>query len=157
MVERLAVDVLHRDEIDSVHIVDVVNGDDIRVVQCRSSLRLEHETAPALRIGYGFGRQDFDCHGAVEVCVPGLVHNSHTALANLRVDAVVAQGSADHRSIIVQLGRPVGAQAQMRLATISVISSAGGPPSAHVTSAAFTTSLISSADFVRFTASNSPT
>jgi hypothetical protein len=50
MLERRALEILHRDERFSVLLADVVNGADIGMVEGRGSLRLTLETAQCQRI-----------------------------------------------------------------------------------------------------------
>ena len=57
MGKRLAVDVLHRDEIDAVDSVDIVNGDDVWVVECGGGPGFMREAARAFCVGDGMHRQ----------------------------------------------------------------------------------------------------
>ena len=57
LIERLALDELHRDEVDAVFAADVVDGDDAGMVQRRGGLRFLDEAAAAGGIGGRFGRQ----------------------------------------------------------------------------------------------------
>src|SRR5688572_24678981 len=43
-VQRLALDVFHRNEIDVIGASDVVDRDDVRMIQCRCGFRLENES-----------------------------------------------------------------------------------------------------------------
>ena len=67
-----------------------MDGNDIRMVQRRSSFGLLHEAALAVRIGHLFGRQKFDGDEAVQARVPCFIHHTHATLADLFEQLVVA-------------------------------------------------------------------
>ena len=96
-VERLALHVLHHDEVEAVGLGDVVDGDDVGVVERRGRLGLLHETPLALRVGHLVGGEDLDGDEAVEVGVAGLVDDAHAAFAELLEDVEVQHTPADHR------------------------------------------------------------
>ena len=54
-IEALAPDVLHHDEIVAVRRLDLVNGDDVWMIECRGGLRLLHEAAAAILVGEAVG------------------------------------------------------------------------------------------------------
>jgi len=93
---KSAVDVLHRDEVDAVHVVDIVYGDDVRVVERRGGSRFVHEAPPALGIGNGVRRQHLDCNDAVQMRVAGLVHDAHAALAQFFEHGIMRKRSASY-------------------------------------------------------------
>jgi hypothetical protein len=95
-IERRAVDILHHHEVDAIERVNLVDGDDIRVIQSRSGLGLLHEAALAVRIGHLFGRQEFDGDEAVQARVPRFVHHTHATLADLFEQLVVAECPVRH-------------------------------------------------------------
>ena len=88
-IEPRAVHQLHRDERRPVVLVDVVDGDDVRVVEGRGGARFLDEPAVAIGIGRRFGRQHLDRDRAPEPGVVGGVNNAHAAAADLGVDAIV--------------------------------------------------------------------
>ena len=96
LVQRLARDVLHGDEVEAVIAGDIVNGDDVGVIQRRGRFCLLHEAPLALSVRDFLRRQDFDGDKAIEVRVPGFVNHAHPALAQFLDDLVVRNGPSDH-------------------------------------------------------------
>src|SRR5581483_9300758 len=96
LIEGLAGDELHGNEIRAVRRADVVNVDDVGVIQGRRGLGFLHEAALAFGAGGSVGAQDFDGDGTVEMSVEGAIHHSHAAFTELCFNPVVAQKLADH-------------------------------------------------------------
>jgi hypothetical protein len=96
VLQRCAVEKLHRNEMLTVLLAYVVNGADVRMIQCRSRLRFASEAFQGARIVEHFRRQEFQAHGAVEPCVLSFVDNTHTAATELFDDAIVRDGLANH-------------------------------------------------------------
>ena len=96
LVERLAGDALHRNEVNALGLADVVYGDDVGMVQRRSRLRFLHEALFAFGVSDLLRGQDFDGDKAVKVSVTGFVDDTHPALTKFFEDAVVRDGSPDH-------------------------------------------------------------
>ena len=67
------------------------NGDDVRVIQGRSGLRLLHETAFTFRIGKFVGGENLDCYDAVEAGIARLPYFAHAARADRRDDFIRAE------------------------------------------------------------------
>ena len=67
-----AVDVLHDDEVDAVVRIDVVDGDDVRVVERAREPGLLDEAPLSIRVGDSVGGKDLDGHRAIEVGVAAL-------------------------------------------------------------------------------------
>src|SRR5262245_18804959 len=87
MAERHAIDKLHHDEVAVVCGVDVVDGDDVRVVQRRRRARFLGEAALSLRASWT-GLQDFDRDFAPKAFVLRLVDDAHTAVSKFATDDV---------------------------------------------------------------------
>ena len=81
LVEGLALDVLHGNEVHAVGGVDVVKVEDVRVVEGRSRLGLLHKASLALGMGDGLSRQHLDGHRPVEMGVTGFINNPHAPFA----------------------------------------------------------------------------
>ena len=96
VLQRQAVEELHDDEGAAVFLADVVDGADVGMVQRRRSLRLAPEALQSLRVlGHVFG-QELERDETVEPGVLGLVHDAHSAAAQLANDAVVGNSCVDH-------------------------------------------------------------
>ena len=89
VLQRLAVEKLHRDELLAVLLADVVNGADVRVIQRRSRLRFAAEAFQRSGIVEHFVGQEFQRHRAMESRVLGLVNDTHPTTTELLEDAVV--------------------------------------------------------------------
>jgi hypothetical protein len=88
-VERCALDELHCDEGGAGVLVDVVDGDDVRVIESGGGTRLLDEPTASIGVGRCLGRQHFDRHRSPEPAVDRAVHHAHAAAANLSFDAIV--------------------------------------------------------------------
>ena len=89
LVEREAVDQLHRDEGRARLVADLVDRDDIRVVQRRGRPRFQHEPPVSLLIAGRFRFEHLQRDRTPEPRVDGAVDNPHPAAADLTLDAVV--------------------------------------------------------------------
>src|SRR6202044_800442 len=84
------------DEGLAVVLANVVNGTDIRMIQCRSATRLALETFEGLMVaGHIFG-QEFQCDVTMEACILGFIDDAHTSTAQFFEHAVVGKGLAKH-------------------------------------------------------------
>jgi hypothetical protein len=95
LVERLAGDELHGNEIRAFGRADVVNVDDIGVI--RAEAALASCTKRCLRSGLVASAQDLDGDEPVKMGIEGPVHNAHAALTELCFNPVMAKSLADHR------------------------------------------------------------
>ena len=95
LIERLAGDVLHDDEVGPALRRDVVDHDDVRVVQGARRLGFLHEPRLARRVGHALRRQHLDGYEAIQVGVAGFVHHTHAAFAELLRYLVVQQSLAE--------------------------------------------------------------
>ena len=95
LVERLSGDILHGDEVHAVGLVNVVDGDDVRVIEGRGSLGLLKESPFPVRVGDLLGGKDLDGYETVQVRVAGLGDHTHPAFAELLNDPVVRERLPD--------------------------------------------------------------
>ena len=91
LLQRVAVDVLHRDVVDAVLLAGVVDRHDVRVVELRGALGLAQEVLQRLRILLQRVGQHLERDDAVEHGVLGLVDDAHAAAAELAEDLVAAR------------------------------------------------------------------
>jgi hypothetical protein len=82
-VERLALHVLHGDEVDALGLIDVVDGDDVGMIQRRSCSGLLNKPPPAVGISHALWGQHFERHHAAELGVFGLVDHTHAPAPQL--------------------------------------------------------------------------
>ena len=96
MLQRDAIEKLHRDEGAAFFFADVVNRADVGMVQRRCGFRFAPESFQRLTIvGQLFG-QELKSNEAVKPYVLGLIDHSHPAAAQLLDDAVVRDGLPNH-------------------------------------------------------------
>src|SRR4029077_7747851 len=96
MFQRHAIEVLHDDERLAVLVTDVVDGADIRMVECRCSSRFTAESLERLPVLRHILRKEFQCDEAVKASVLGLVYDSHASAAELFDDAVMRDNLTSH-------------------------------------------------------------
>ncbi len=87
--EGHAIEEFHGDECFALLLTDVVDGADIRVIQCGGGLRFALETRQSLGILGNFVRQKFQSDEAMEARVFRFVDDSHSAAAQFFHNAVV--------------------------------------------------------------------
>ena len=90
--QRLAVDVLHRDEQPARVVADLVDAHHVRVLEARHRLRLAQQPR-AIALAVDLLAHDLDRDRSAELGVLAGVHDAHPALAEPRPDREVA----DHR------------------------------------------------------------
>ena len=96
VLERLAFQQFHGDEVASAVLADLVDGADIGVVQGGGGAGFALKTVECQGIFFRLGRQELERDMAAQVDVLGLVHHAHSSAAQLREDTVVRDGLADH-------------------------------------------------------------
>jgi len=89
LLECLAVDELHHDEVSPIVLVDLVDGDDVRMIQRRRSFGFVNEPLLARLVCQLLGTQDFDANETIEPQIAGLIDNTHSAFAELGDDLVM--------------------------------------------------------------------
>src|SRR5713101_6336180 len=98
--EGLPLQQFHGDEGSSLGLVNLVDGADVRMIQCRGSLGFALKTAECLRVfGYVIG-QELESNKPAEFYVLSLVNHTHPTATQLYNDAVVRNGLADQRKRI---------------------------------------------------------
>ena len=96
VVQRLALEQLHRDEALPLDLVDRVDGADVRMVERGGGPRLALEARLGIAVARPLGREKLERHGAPELQVLGAVDDAHAAGPELLDDLVVQDGAADH-------------------------------------------------------------
>jgi hypothetical protein len=92
--EGLALDVLHRDEVEAVGLVHRVDGDDVGVIQHRGEAGFLTEALARVGVlAQRRERKDLEGDRTAELQVGGAVDLAHAALAELRLDAVMREGA----------------------------------------------------------------
>jgi hypothetical protein len=82
--ERLAFEILHYQEIDSVLVPDIVEGTNMRVVQIRNGLRLAFEPNTQIGILGQMLWQDLDRNRALQAAIAGAVDFAHSTGSDRR-------------------------------------------------------------------------
>src|SRR6266478_6282515 len=100
VLQGFAVEELHRDELLTVLLTNVINCADVRVVQCRCGLRFATKAFQSSGIVKHFWRQELQRHGSMKPRVFRFVNNAHPAAAELLDDAVMRNGLSDQRGEI---------------------------------------------------------
>ena len=123
--ERVAVDELEDERGRAVHVLEAIDGTDVRMIQRRQQARLAVEAGAPLGIGREEARKDLDRDIAPELRVARAVHLAHAAHAEPREHFVVREAVPDQqrgRGRLGQRGRrdetsrePVGSQQRLHL------------------------------------------
>ena len=92
--ERLAVEILHDEELEAVLLADVVERADVGMVQPRDGSGLALEALSSLGLFGGFRRQDLDGHDASDACVVRTIDLAHPSTAEEGDDLVRSQAGA---------------------------------------------------------------
>ncbi len=96
LLQRLALDQLHDQEVDAVRLLHLVDAGDVGMVQGGQNLGLALEAGEALRILRERLRQHLDRHPPAQLRVLGLEDLAHPALAELAGDLELKERRADH-------------------------------------------------------------
>src|SRR5262249_17480268 len=94
--ERLAVEIFHHDKRPSFVLADIVNGADLRMIQGRSSSRLDSKSLERLRIFSIPLRQNLHRHWPAQPDILALVDHAHAASAEMLENPVVRNRLTDH-------------------------------------------------------------
>src|SRR4030095_16658749 len=92
--ERLTIDELHRDEIYSVRLADLVNMRNVLVIERGCCFGFLHEPAHAFSIRSGVRWKYFQRNLAIELCVLCEINFTHSAPAEKREQFVTAEPCA---------------------------------------------------------------
>jgi len=84
---RHAFDKLHRDEVSTFTLTNLVYVRDVQVIERRRRLRLADETLHPVVIGSNIRGQDLQRDFAIEFCVLREIHLTHSARADFRHDS----------------------------------------------------------------------
>src|SRR5713101_7022902 len=87
--QRLPLQQFHGDEGSSLGLVNLVDGADVRMIQCRSRLGFALETAEGLRVVSEFVGQELQGDVATKLEVFGLIHHTHAPASDLAEYAVM--------------------------------------------------------------------
>jgi len=98
VLQRGAVQKLHRDEGLSLVLPNLVNSANIGVVQSRGRACFAAKALKSARILGKLRREKLERHEPAQFQVFGFVDNAHPPAAQLLDDAVVRDGLADHRA-----------------------------------------------------------
>ena len=96
VLQRLAVEELHRDERLALGLVDVVHRADVRVVERRGRARFALEALERTGLARQFVGQELQGDRAIEPHVLGLVDDAHAATAEAFRDLVMGDPLTDH-------------------------------------------------------------
>jgi hypothetical protein len=105
-IERRAFHELHCDEGDAVRFVDLVDGDDVRVVERGGRARLAHETGVAIGVGRRRGVQHLDSDRSTEPQIGRPVHDAHAAAADLVLELIVRDDPRHRKGDYIGAPRP---------------------------------------------------
>ncbi len=94
VLERLAFEMLHDDEVSPVLLANLVNGADVRMIQRGSSPGLALKSLEGVRIACEFFGQKLQGHVAAEARILSLVDHTHASAAELFDDFVMGDDLA---------------------------------------------------------------
>ena len=95
--EVRALDIAHRDEQDAVDLAGLVDGQDVGVVDGCRHLRLALESGAVIEVVRQGGRQDLECHAALESALLRAIHDAHATTTDDGLDAIGPEVGADAR------------------------------------------------------------
>ena len=111
-IQTTAGDKLHREERNAALLVDLVNADDMIVLDRCHRLRFPAEALARRRAGGERRQHRLDRHGAVQLWILALKHDSHPAMAQHLQNAISAQSPQLIRRL--RRGKKIGQAAQRR-------------------------------------------
>ena len=114
--QRRALQILHDDERPLVLLADVVDGADVRVVECRCRPRLAREPVQGLAVAREFVGDELESHRTAEPRIFGFVQHAHAACADPLDDAVVRERLTDERIAAGLMSLPTRAPVSCRAA-----------------------------------------
>ena len=105
LLQVLAVDVLEDDELATVGLPAVDDGDDVRMLDSRGNTRLTPEAIDVIRVALVMLVEDLDRNRALQQAVTRAIDTGHAALADELLELVSARDQlADHRAPIFPAG-----------------------------------------------------
>ena len=93
-VERLPLDILHRDEEQAVGLGDFIDRADVRMVEGRGGPRFANEPRARVRVGRRLGGEQFERDVPAQLRIVGQVDFAHAACAEPRADLVATEPHA---------------------------------------------------------------
>ena len=96
VLQSLAVEEFHGDEVAAFVFVDFVDGADVGVIEGGGGARFALETFESLRVAGEIFGEKFQRDETAELGVFGFVDDAHSAAAEFFEDAVMGDGLADH-------------------------------------------------------------
>ena len=106
MLQGHAIQKFHGDEGIAGVFADVVNSADIGMIKCGRRLSLALKAVQGLGIAGDFIRKELQSHEPVQPRVFRFVDDAHPATTELFDDAVMGNGSPDHREKMLRPGNP---------------------------------------------------
>ncbi len=101
LLERLTGVVRHDEKkLAGRRFVDLMNGADVGMVECRGRLRLVTETLVGVVVAGQGSRHELDRHRPIQTNVDSLVDHAHAAAAKLLDDLIMRNRAADHRRLL---------------------------------------------------------
>ena len=91
-------DVLHRDEVNAVDLVEIEDRADVWMIEGRGETGFAFETFEVGFLGGEFCGKDFDDNGSTQFRINGFIDRALSALTELLEDLVIPQGRANHGS-----------------------------------------------------------
>src|SRR5438128_1410814 len=83
LAQRLSLDKLSSNEMSRSRFVNLVNRDDVRMVQCRSSLGFLHKPTHAIRMSSNLSGQNLKSNFAIQFRILRQIDFAHSARADL--------------------------------------------------------------------------
>ena len=99
--QRAALDQLHHQKYAVTVLADFVDGGNSGMMQVGSGSCFRQHARARFRRPTGHIGQDFDGYGAEQPLVMRAINDAHPAAAEFRVDAVMPDGLANHRRVIL--------------------------------------------------------
>src|SRR4051794_39662398 len=96
LIQRAAGHKLHRNEIGAIHLADLIDRDNPRVVQSRRGAGLLNESAATISVSNFLGAQQLQRHVAIELGVPSAIHDTHSAFPDFLQNLEVRDSLARH-------------------------------------------------------------
>src|SRR5215472_8095053 len=96
MAKCLALQQFHGDEGSPLRLINLVDGADVRMIQCGSCLGFTLKTAERMRAFGCVVRQELERNKATELHILGFKNDPHRAGAKLLNDVIVRNGLANH-------------------------------------------------------------
>ena len=107
LIEALARDIRHHDEVMLRVALEAINGADVRVIQGTGGLSFSLKPGPRSTVTEGILGEKLQRHCSAKKSILGLVHRSHPTFPQLAEHLVVRDGLADHGRFLREQGSEV--------------------------------------------------